>query len=281
MKKQFSILFILLFFFIVNVFSQFYYSDIVSVKNTNTNYSLHKANKVKSITVKNVTQQTEDENAFAIKEIFKKNWQEKVTQANLPNGSERTFTTTFSNDKIARKDDDGLNVNSLIRYEYDANSRLTAIRTSSVDTSAEFSDGFFEKHLFYYDAQGIPTKMFKIKNNTDTTTVLFIKDEVNNIGEERWYRKNELIETYYYYYNEKKQLTDIVRFNAKYEKMLPEFLFEYNENNQVMQMTQIPFGSSNYTVTKYTYDEKGLKTLEKIFTKRGDLLNKIEYVYEF
>ncbi|MCX6209315.1 MAG: hypothetical protein NTZ59_07350 [Bacteroidetes bacterium] len=263
-----------------NIFGQFYYSDIVSIKNTNANYVLCKNSKVKSITVKNVMARTEDENSVAVKEVFKKNWQEKNTQTNMPNGSERTFITTYANDKISRKDDDGLNVNSLIRYEYSGNN-LSAIRTSSVDTSAEFSDGFFEKHLFEYDAQGLPNKMYKIKNNADTTTIVFVKDEANNIGEEKWYRKNDLIETYYYYYNDKKQLTDIVRFNAKYEKMLPEFLFEYNDNNQVVQMTQIPFGSSNYTVTKYTYDEKGLKTLEKIFTKRGDLLNKMEYVYEF
>lgn len=266
--------------FLVNIgFTQFYYSDILSIKNTNANYSLFKKNRVKTITVKNVLKQDEDEGGFSVKEAFKKNWQEKITQTSMPNGSERVFTTTYENEKISRKDDDGLNVNSLIRYQYNGDN-LTAIYTSSVDTSVELGDGFFEKHLFFYDAQGSPNKMLKIKNGSDTTTIVFVKDETNNIGEEKWYKKGELIETYYYYYNEKNLLTDVVKFNEKYQKMLPEFLFEYNENGVLTQLTQIPFGSSNYTVTKYSYNSVGLKTLERVFSKKGDLLSKIEYIYE-
>lgn len=277
MKKILSLLF--LFALTNSCFAQFYYSDISSIQNTNKNYSLYRNNKVKTITVRNVLTQDENDNAFSVKEVFKKNWQEKVTTTKMPNGSERIFTTTYENEKIVRKDDDGLNVNSLIRYTYSGNN-LTAIHTSCVDTSVEFGDGFFEKHLFFYDAQGLPNKMLKIKNGNDTTTIIFLKDETNNIGEERWYKQGELIETYYYYYNEKNLLTDVVKFNEKYQKMLPEFLFEYNENGSVSQMTQIPFGSGNYTITKYTYNDKGLKTLERVFSKKGDLLSKMEYNYE-
>lgn len=279
MKKSISA--ILGFCFFQFAFSQFYYSDIVSVNHANTLYNLHKANKVKSVTVKNVVQSGVEENNFILKESYKKNWQEKNTEIGGSDGKQRAFTNNYNNNKVVRKDDDGVNVNSLIQYEYNTAGKLSAIKTSSVDTSAEFSDGFFEKHLFFYDSTGLPEKMLKIKNNSDTTTVLFIKDEANNVGEERWYRKGYLIETYYYYYNEKKMLTDIVRFNAKYKKMLPEFLFEYNDKGQLTQMKQIPFGSSNYTITLYEYNEQGLKTAEAIYTKRGELLNKLEYVYEY
>lgn len=279
--KKIHLIYILLFVaFVQNATAQYYYSDIIANNNNNKAYSIYKSNNIKTIIVKNVTQQQDDENAFAMKQEFSKNFTVLESETNLPNGSKKIFTTTYADNKVSKKEDEGLNVVSLIRYEYNAANQLTAIRTSSVDTSAEFSDGFFEKHLFYYDAQGILSKMYKIKNNSDTTTIVFIKDEHNNIGEEKWYRKNNLIDVYYYYYNEQNQLTDIVKFNERFQKMLPLFMFEYNSENQVSQTTQVPFGTSNYTITKYTYNSKGLKTNEALFTKHNELLSKLEYVYE-
>jgi hypothetical protein len=75
-------------------------------------------------------------------------------------------------------------------------------------------------------------------------------------------------------------LTDIVKFNLKVEKMLPEFLFEYDENNQISKMTQIPFGSSNYFVWHYAYGEKNLKIADFCYSKKGELQGKTEYSYE-
>ena len=279
MKLHFILLIILFSIGIQQANGQFYYSDILANKVTNENYVSLKNNKIKNIIISNGNQAEDEEKLVKIKQHFSNNWQQLTTQTNLPNGEQRIATTTYLNNKILKKEDEGLNINSLIRFEYDNSEKLTAIRTSSIDTSV--SDGFFEKHLFFYGTDGKPTKMYKIKNSTDTTTVIFLKDEQQNIAEEKWMRNNKIIETYYYYYNEKNMLTDIVRFNPKYEKMLPEFLFEYNENNQISQLTQVPYGSGNYTICKYLYNANGLKTTETLFTKKGEMLSKIEYVYEF
>lgn len=265
--------------FLIQLKAQFYYSDIVTVNTSNELYANHKKNNIKKVTVKNITKNNEEEdiNKFVFKQTYNRDYSQLKWELSLPNGGERTYTTNYSNNKIIRKDDEGLNINSLIRYEYE-NNLLIAIKTSSIDTSV--FDGFFENHFFYYDKNNFPSKMLKVKNNSDTTVVVFEKDEQGNIGEEKWFKKNELIETYYYYYNEKKQLTDIVRFNEKYQKMLPEFIFEYNENNLLSKMTRIPFGNTNYTTTIFDYNNNGLKTFESIYTKRGELLNKVEYSYE-
>ena len=115
-----------------------------------------------------------------------------------------------------------------------------------------------EKHTWLYDAAGLPTQLTIIKNKTDTTLVTFVKDDAGNIGEERWQKKGRRIETYFYYYNAKKQMTDVVRNNLKAQRMLPDFLFEYDQAGHVVQAVQVLQGSSDYIIWQYLYDDTGL-----------------------
>ena len=270
---------LLICFFSSKVNSQFYYSDILSTKKTNETYLELKKNKVQKITATNSTKNILDESIIAIVQTFSKDWNTVKTTSNPENGVKYASTTYYVNNKIQKKWDEGKNVNSLLRYSYNSNNNVTSIIASSIDTTV--FDGFFETHLFYYDNTGLPTKMLKIKNQEDTTFINFLKDEQGNIAEEIWKRNNEIIETYYYYYNEKKLLTDIVKFNLKVQKMLPEFLFEYDENGNNNKMTQIPFGTSNYVVWHYLFNENKLKQAAFCYSKKGELLNQMEYKYEY
>ena len=108
----------------------------------------------------------------------------------------------------------------------------------------------------------------------------FKKDEHQNIIEELWLKKGRLIEHYFYYYNNKNQLTDIVRFNNKAQQMLPDFLFDYDTAGRVIQLTQIPQGSSDYIIWKYVYDERGLKIQDVLLDKRQELLGTVTYTYQ-
>ena len=114
----------------------------------------------------------------------------------------------------------------------------------------------------------------------DTTVVSFIYDEENQVAEERWTKSNRSIETYYYYYNQKKQITDIVRYNRKAKAMLPDFIFEYNDMDQLSQMTQTQSGSANYLIWRYTYNDQGLKVREVAYNKEKELMGRIEYSYQ-
>jgi hypothetical protein len=106
-----------------------------------------------------------------------------------------------------------------------------------------------------------------------------VSDEHGNIIEEHWKRKNITFETYYYYYNDKNQLTDIVRFNKRVQKLLPDFLFEYDAAGRISQMIQVPPGSSNYSIWEYHYNDKGLKLEEICSNRQKQLLGKIVYSY--
>ncbi len=256
-------------------FSQFYYSDILLNKQGNANYLNLKNNKVIKIVINNESK----EDGVTIKQVFKDSWNTLITEAQLSIGISNTSTQYYENNLIVKKEEDIKNVNSTINYFYNEKGKLVQINSKSIDTSVNKS--FEENHIFSYDSQGILDKMFKIKNNSDTTFITFLKDEKNNVIEENWLFKNKLIETYYYYYNNQNLLTDIVKFNLKVNRMLPEFLFEYSINNALVQLTQIPFGSSNYFIWKYTYNEKQLKEKEIGFNKQSEKIGEMFYNYEY
>ncbi len=257
------------------VFSQFYYSDILLNQQGNTNYLNFKNNKVKKILIKNDA--TED--GIIIKQEFKDSWKTLITEAQLSIGLSNTSTQFYENNLIVKKEEEIKNVNSTTTYLYNNDRLLLQLNSKSIDTSVNKS--FEENHLFFYDDKNVLDKMLKVKNNTDTTSVSFLKDEKNNIIEERWFYNKKLIETYYYYYNNQNLLTDIVKFNLKVNRMLPEFLFEYNFKNQLVQLTQIPFGSSNYFIWKYTYNDKQLKEKEVGFNKQSEKIGEMNYNYEY
>jgi hypothetical protein len=261
--------------------AQFYYSDVLLNQTANSNFLNFKNNKIRKITITNTaatTKEGDEQGGITVTQNFSSDWSSLKTETNLSIGIKSSSVTTYKNNRIVKKEDESKNVNAVVDYDYDASGKLISIYSASDDTSV--NKGFYEKHIWMYDVQGLPSKMYKIKNGTDTTIIQFLKDEQNNIAEERWIKAGKIIETYYYYYNEKKLLTDIVKFNLRVEKMLPEFLFEYDENNYINKMTQIPFGSSNYFVWHYSYGEKGLKLADFCYSKKGELQGKTEYVYE-
>ena len=257
------------------IFSQFYYSDIVLNDLANSNYTSLKNAGVKKV----LTTNSGDEEGVKIKQTFKDNWAISLTEAELSIGTTNTSTQFYTNNKITRKEEEIKNVNSTIYYHYNEKGKLKEIISTSTDTSVNKS--FEEIHQFFYSVNGTLSSMLKVKNGNDTTRVLFITDENNNVVEEKWVRKNKTIETYYYYYNNNNLLTDIVKFNLKANRMLPEFLFEYNEQGKLIQFTQIPFGSSNYLVWKYTYNNKQLKEKEIGFNKQGEKIGEMNYSYEY
>ena len=82
-----------------------------------------------------------------------------------------------------------------------------------------------------------------------------------------------------YVYDSKNRLTDVVHLNQFNEKMLPDYIFEYNSTGLVTQMTTTEEGGSYYYIWKYTYDN-GLRTSEKCFSKERRLMGTIQYEYK-
>ncbi len=140
----------------------------------------------------------------------------------------------------------------------------------------DFANEIVEWHLYHYGANGLPVKMIRVKNETDSSTILFSLDEQNNVSIEK---DSKTGNTYYYYYDAKKRLTDVVHLNPFNQKMLPDYLFEYNGAGQITQMTSTEEGGSYYYIWRYSYDN-GLRIKEKCYSKEKRLMGSIEYEYK-
>jgi hypothetical protein len=72
----------------------------------------------------------------------------------------------------------------------------------------------------------------------------------------------------YYYYDDRNRLHRYCSFQLKSKPLLPDYLFEYDENDRVIQKITTTSGKNlGYLTWRYLFDEKGLKTKEACSTK--------------
>lgn len=257
--------------------AQYYYSDIVGVKQTNQQYKLLRTFQYKRVNAVSFEggQPSKD---FVLEQTIANDGSKITTRSSTIGTAETYFIGYYRNNKIISTSDSGNSAINTVVYEYDNTGKVSSVASSSRDFDG--TDLNAEMHTWTYNEKGLPEKMLKVKNQLDTTFVTFTYDEEDNVAEEKWLKNNRVIETYYYYYSAKKQLTDIVRFNRKAKTMLPDYIFEYDNAGHISQMTQTQSGTANYLTWKYTYNENGMKQKEIVFNKQKELLGRIEYKYE-
>jgi hypothetical protein len=195
------------------------------------------------------------------------------------NGKTSRTTTQYEMGKLKKSESNNKGVESSTLYSYNETGLPTLIQSTTKDTFLSSITG--EAHQYYYKQDGSPDYAYVIRNQSDTILVNFTTDNQKLVLEETWTRRKKEIEKYYYYYNEKQQLTDIVRFNSKLNKLLPDFVYTYIESGYIIQMIQVPRTSNNYITWKYIYNEKGLKTTETCSNKEKQLLGTVGYSYEY
>lgn len=256
--------------------AQYYYNDIVDLKASNTIYANLKKNNVHEVSATSMESDNTPTQGFAYSKILKNNGALVITHTELETGGISNDSDFYANGLLARSLDSADKVLTTVEYAYDSDGKIVSVKTQTDDTAMNTHST--EIHKWFYTGNS-PDSMIRIKDKTDTTIVRFKKDENQNIAEELWIKKGRAVEHYFYYYNEKNQLTDIVRFNNKAQQLLPDFLFEYNDKGIVLQLTQIPQGSSDYTTWQYVYDENGLKVKDVLFDKHHELLGTITYSY--
>lgn len=256
-------------------YSQHYYNDIITTQQTNRQYNLLKAGHIQQVSAKSYEGNGEPSENFVLEQTIGSNGAAITTTAEYPSTGKSVSLSLYTNGKVAKTTDSTENIKSVTVYSYNGDNLV------SIDTHTE--DGFMnnashEIHQWIYE-NNQPVKMLLIKNNADTTIIDFIKDEQGNIAEEHWKKKERTIEKYFYYYNEQKHLTDIVRYNIKAQRLLPDYLFEYDAAGTLTQLTQVPQGSADYLVWHYIYLANGLKQKELCYNKQKQLVGRIEYSY--
>ena len=272
----------------VTLHAQYYYKDIVGTRDINQTIKLYRSNKVVSAEaigfdgdgVKN-SDFSETHNFFADQNMLKIATRNKtvITNEYYRFDSKGLLTNLSDTSSSLASTGPYTYLVSTTTYTYDKDNPAL-IKNTVTDATDSIYAG--EVHQWFYNDHGKPVRMLKILNNNDTTEIRFTLDDKGNVVEEIPFIKKISGEKTYYYYDDKNRLTDIVRYNVKARRLLPDYMFEYTENDQLSQkITTVSMMDLGYLIWRYVYDTKGLKSKEASFNKDKVMTGKIEYSYQF
>ncbi len=262
---------------------QYYYSDIIGSKELSKQQAAYIKNNVKTLTASGTDKNGVKASDFSEYHEVKENGA-GLRIVNISGFTKTTSSYKFDNTgSVISVFDSTSAVQNLSTYFYDEAGRLSKIQNKVTDSSGNFNQT--EVHTWIYNANGKPEKMWRTfdgQNSRDSMEVKFTIDENGNVGEEKAFKRGKETSFLYYYYDDKNQLTDIVRFNTKLKKLLPDIMFEYDDARNIIQkITTTSSQRMGYLIWRYIFNDKGLKTKEALFNSQKQLTGKIEYNYTF
>ena len=257
---------------------QYYYNDILATQQSQLQYQLLRTNKVKRISATSFEDDRTPTEGFKLTQELSNDGKKLVTSTSNISGKNTETTSFFEQGKINRTETYSNGIDNKMEYGYDSNGNIKLFTLTTLDTAMNYHS--VETREWLSNTSGFYTTVIKIKNNTDSSYGSFVYDEERNLVEEHWIKKNREVETYYYYYNKAHQITDIVRYNTRLKKLIPDYQYEYDEKGRPIQMTQLA-ANGKYFVWKYTYNDKGLKISETCTDSKKLLVGNIEYRYEY
>ncbi len=265
--------------FTLNSNAQYYYKDIVSIKQSTDELLKLKENKFRSVTINSYESNGDMSEGFVCQKKINKDYTktEIITAANVTPDS--YFISWFDKEGVLQATSDSseaIVVNT--SYTYNEKKELILVQSSSRTQNDDYGDDVEEKHVYTYASNGLPKEMLLIKNSRDTSIIDFMEDETNqnHVGIEK---NTKTGDKYYYYYNSKGWISDIVHSYSNKSNLIPDFVFEYNRYGQVIQMIASEDEGRNAITWKYSY-ENGLRIGERCYSKYNRQLGTIEYIYK-
>jgi len=275
MRERFSLIFVLLL-VVFSANSQYYYKDILLARQNQENWKSFHDQKVREVSIQSIDANNEPTPDFTCMQKVTPDFSSISTFTKSTNVPASTLTAYYDQSgRMVKTVDTSDTYKSTTEYSYNEKGEVSVMLNNSVQTDNQIVTT--ERHVWVYDAGGLK-KMIKIKGETDSTTVTFVKDEKGNIVEEKPVRGGQSQPSVYYYYDNDGRLTDIVRYNQKAGRLLPDYVFEYNSGH-LSSMLFVPNGSTDYQRWIYVYDANGLKTNETCYDKKRQVVVKIRYNY--
>lgn len=259
--------------------AQYFYKDIWNLQQLNASFQIVKSEHIKAINIKSFESSGEESEGFRCQKKIKGDYSQSEMISNSNITGESLLVTDYGSDgKIVRTTDNTPTTTSETKYDYDSAGRL---KTVTITTKADDdSAGIVEKREYEYDEQGSPAGMTRKKNGTVVTTIGFKKDEKGNVIEENVLSTYTTDRQYYYYYDDKNRLTDVVHFNELAGKLLPDYIYEYENSDLPTQMISASESGNNYFIWRYRYNDKKLREAEICYSKDKRLLGRVEYEYK-
>jgi hypothetical protein len=261
------------------VAAQFYYKDIWTNQQLIKEIGLLKNENIRNVSIKSFDDDGESSEGFYCERKINKNFtkSEMISRSNI---TQQSLLTSFyiENELLTKTVDSTQTSLARSEYQYDNKGRITMI--INFTKANDEQGGITETHQYIYNAAGKPEKMIRRRNNADLSVINFTIDDKGNVIEEEEITKGRKGRKFFYYYDDKNRLTDIVHYNTRAKRLLPDYIFEYNQLNQVKQMISTSDNTSNYFIWKYTYNDQRLRESEKCYSKERRLLGSIQYVYK-
>jgi len=282
MKRFFLILSLSIAFLLTNQRSraQFYYKDLIIHQGNLQQYQLHKNKRVQSISINSFEDNGDKSKGFMFNQLYNASWSQLKTIAEIENSGRNVVINFYNSQGLLYRTTDSSNGNyTVYEYGYDSLSRLVQIQNYTLAIGDKNRSS--EIHNWFYDLQGKPEKMERIRDKSDTMIYAFKKDSLGNIIEEQGFHKKVPGEKTYYYYDAGNKLTDIVRYNKRSSKLIPDYMFDYDEKGMLMQMVNIPEGGGQSITWIYKYNEQGLKEEESCYLAQKKLAGRMAYQYVF
>jgi hypothetical protein len=261
--------------------AQYYYKDIITNKeNTANNKAIRKAN-CTSLEVKSYHFDGEEIESFLCRQVIENSAKLVLTITGSPyTGGNHLHSFYTLQGQLQRSVDSNASLVIQNNYEYQAD-KLTKISVTSFEPEQKNIRNT-EIHQWIYDEKGTARKMLRIKNQTDTSILLFAKDSITNLViNEVEYVKGKVKEHYQYFYDDNHNLTAIFRYNPVRKKMLPELVLDYNDKNEIIKKTNFSGSANNTTFWYYYYNDSGLKTEEQCFLTGNLFKGKLKYFYTY
>lgn len=263
------------------VTAQYYYRDIHNTQQTEANLALLKQNKITSQLVQSLEPNGETDNDFKCQRYISSNYRQmrSVTQSQATGYS--VMTSYFSvKGKLTKTVDSTKNSITSTLYLYDRKTGLI----SDIQIIARAREGKYrlsETRTYVHDTLGHLTKMIHTRGEyrTDTSIVLFTTNELGHVTEEMETGRGMHSQRIFYRYNSDSLLTDIVRYSPSRKKLLPDYMFEYDEQKRLVQMVTVNIETAVYTIWKYNYNKQGLPEKENCYGRDNELLGMIKYKY--
>jgi len=260
--------------------AQFYYKDLIIHQGNLQQYQLHKNNRVQTININSFEGTGEKSEGFMFSQQYNASWSQLKTIAEIENSGRNVVINFYNSQGLLYRTTDSSNGNyTVYEYGYDSLSRLVQIQNYTLAIGDKNKSA--ETHNWFYDMDGKPEKMERIRDKSDTMIYMLKKDSLGNIIEENGFHKKVPGEKTYYYYDAENKLSDIVRYNKRSAKLVPDYMFDYDEKGMLMQMVNIPEGGGQSITWIYKYNEQGLKEEESCYLAQKKLAGRMAYQYVF
>lgn len=262
----------------ITVTAQYFYKDIWNPQQLAAEMAILKNERIKSVSIKSFDDNGEPSEGFFCEKKINDNHtlSETITRSNVTSQSLLLSRFNIKGALINTTDSTDFSINRS-EYLYNDSDRLVAIKTYTKGN--EDTNAIEEIHTYLYNAGGSVERMIRKKNNIEVSTVVFKTDEKGNVTEEEEISTGRNNKKYFYYYDDNNLLTDVVHYNDRAKRLLPDYMYVYDTSGQIKQMITTEEGGGYY-IWNYTYNDRKLRESERCLSKTKKLLGSVQYLYK-